>query len=99
MSAGAPDPWSIDYFNPPTPHVAPPTPRTKTPRLIPESDRLFQVQRNSLLTLGALDALEAKMGKEAHKYHKELRALRAPAENTYRVIRSYLEKYLGNGQA
>lgn len=92
----SPDPWEINYFDPPTPHVAPPAPRSKTPRLIPEQDRLFQVQRNSLLTLNALDELEGRLGKDAHKFHKELRALRVPAENTYRVIRSYLDKYLNN---
>lgn len=94
--SSAPDPWSIDYFNPPTPHVPAPAPRSATPKLIPEQDRLFQVQRDILVALNALDDLEHKLGKDAHQYHKELRALRVPVENTYRVIRSYLDKYLNN---
>lgn len=112
MSSGAPDPWSINYFDPPTPHVPAPAPRSKTPRLIPEEDRLFQVQRNALLALNALDELErvlggagrsARLGErdsaggmDARSLSKELRALRVPLENTYRTIRSYLDEYLNN---
>lgn len=87
------DPWSIDYFNPPTPQVRAPSPRVKVPKLLPEQDDLFRVQRDALKALNALDELERVLGDEARKYSRELRALRVEAENTYRVIRSYLEQY------
>lgn len=95
MSSAA-DPWSIDYFNPPTPHVPAPSPRASAPRLIPEVDRLFRVQRDSLKALNALDELERALGKDARGVLKELRALRVEAENTYRVIRSYLDEFASN---
>lgn len=94
MDSDSFNPWNIDYFNPPTPHVPAPSPRVKTPRLIPEQNDLFTVQRDALKTLNALDALEDQMaGPDGRKYHRELKALRVQAENTYRVIRSYLDRY------
>lgn len=94
--SNAADPWSINYFDPPTPHVPAPAPRAKAPKLIPEVDRLFRVQRDSLVALNALDDLEHALGKDAKKVLKELRALRVPAENTYRAVRSYLGDYANN---
>ena len=84
------DPWSIDYFNPPTPDIKAPAPKVKAPRLLPEQDDLFQVQRNSLKVLHDLEDLERELGP---KMSPKLRAVLKDAENTYRVIRSYLEKY------
>lgn len=89
----ASDPWSINYFDPPTPHVPAPSVKPRTPRLIPEVDRLFTVQRDALKALQALDALESRLGKDAGKAARELQALRHEIENTYRVIRSYLDEY------
>ncbi len=81
------DPWSFDAFDPPKPHVAPPRP--KTPKLVPEIDRLFQVQRNALRALHDLDEGDTVEG----HHHRALQSLKRDVENTYRVIRSYLEKY------
>jgi hypothetical protein len=84
------DLWNIDYFNPPTPDIKAPSPKIKAPRLIPEQDDLFQVQRNSLKVLNDLRDLERELGP---KMAPKMRAVLKDAENTYRVIRSYLEKY------
>lgn len=87
------DPWSINYFDPPTPHTPAPTPRVRKPRLLPEVDRLFRVQRDCLKTLRALEELERRLGAEAQKFDRELHSLRFEAENAYRVIRSYLKDF------
>jgi len=90
MSA-SPSPWDIDYFDPPTPHVPAPSPKGNPPKLVPELDRLFQVQRNALKVLNDLKALSGLPHKDP-KVAQALHRLTQDAENTYRVIRSYLDK-------
>lgn len=89
------DPWSINYFNPPAPNVQAPPSRPKVPKPIPDVDRLFQVQRNALKALNELEDVLA--GAEGHQRHK-LQSLQRDVENTYRVIRSYLNEH-ANDQA
>lgn len=95
------DPWSIDYFNPVTPKVRAPAPRgPKTPRLIPEVHELFTVQRHALDVLYSIRELGAKLGDHDDKrVHAVLRTLERDAENTYRVIRSYLQTYAQDNSA
>jgi len=81
------DPWSIDYFNPPTPKAAPQGP--KIPKPIPEVDRLFQVQRNSLKALNRIKAMDTK----DRELRRELQQLEKDIENTYRVIRTWLAEH------
>ena len=87
------NPWDVNYFDPPTPHVPPPSPRSRPPRLLPEQDDLFTVQRHALDVLHDIRDLEAKLGEHAKGLSKELTKLERDAENTYRVIRSYLAQY------
>ena len=88
MSAA--DPWSFDYFSPPNPGVAAPSPRV--PKAVPGMEDLFRVQRNALKTLNALDNLEHALGKD-NKAVRELDALRKEATGTYKVIRTYLSEH------
>lgn len=81
------DPWS---FSPPS--VQAPSPKAKTPRLLPAIDRLFQVQRNTLKVMNDIETLKAHIEKNPHA-QAALRRLEQDAENAYRVIRSYLDKY------
>lgn len=91
MSSGA-DPWSIDYFNPPTPHRAPPSPKAKAPKPVPDVERLFTVQRHALQIMNEIDNLGEVKDKRA------LERLRQAAERNYRVIRSYLAENVAPGQ-
>lgn len=83
------DPWSVDYFNPPSPK-AQAAPGPKTPKLIPEADKLFQVQRNALKALNRIKAIDP--GKD-RAMALELQRLEKDIENTYRVIRSWLTEH------
>lgn len=86
------DPWSIDYFNPPTPKVEAPTP--KVPKPIPEPDRLYQVQRNVLKALTRVQDIRRKQqGTDDRHLQRELEQLEMDIENTYRVIRSWLSEH------
>lgn len=92
------DPWSINYFDPPAPKVGPP-PKPKVPKLIPDEDRLFQAQRNALKVLNNLQNLELELkGKDIGRARATLQALEKDAENTYRVIRTYLNKHVNPQQ-
>ena len=83
------NPWSFDPFNPPNPGVHAPAPRAHTPKLIPEEERLYQVQRNAMKVLQDIDALSRLV--DSHTLHSaEWHRLLMDAENTYRVIRSWL---------
>lgn len=87
MPLTSPDPWSIDYFNPPTPDIKAPSPRVKVPKPVPALDELFTVQRNALKVLNDLQDLDRELkGKIPRKLMQD-------AEHTYRVIRSYLEAH------
>lgn len=82
------DPFSWNAFDPPNTHVAPPAPRSKTPRLFPEVDRLFRCQKATTDVIGMLDAI--KDGKiDHHEYAK----LHKRAEDAYKLIRNYLYEY------
>lgn len=88
------DPWSIDYFDPPTPQVAAPMP--KVPKPIPEADRLFQVQKNALKALNRVQQIEQSVAKSKDvdpRVRHELQQLEKDIENTYRVIRSWLVEH------
>ena len=88
------DPWSVDYFNPPTPKVEPKGP--KIPKPIPEPDRLFQVQRNALKALNRVQQIEQSVAKTKDvdpRVRNELQLLEKDIENTYRVIRSWLVEH------
>lgn len=93
------DPWATNYFDPPTPHVEAPGPQRRTPRLVPEQHELFTVQRHALDVLHDIEALLHALGKHAHDPHveKALRALERDAENTYRVIRTWLKDNVNQG--
>lgn len=85
----------MNYFDPPTPSVSAPSPKARAKKLLPEQNDLFGVQRHALDVLHDIRDLEHALGKEAGKFVKEMRKLERDAENTYRVIRSYLEHYAG----
>ena len=61
-------------------------PKLPTPKIVPQVDDLFQVQRNALKVLGDIRALRDK-----HP-NLDLGGLERDAENTYRVIRSWLDR-------
>lgn len=93
---GRHDPWSSDPFSPPTPHVPAPGPSKRTPRQIPEQHELFVVQRHALDVLHGLADLEHALGEHKHDkhVHAALRSLERDAENTYRVMRTWLRNNL-----
>lgn len=73
-------------------------PKVKTPRIIPGQDDLFAVQRDSLKVLNDLKALADELnsivkGPEGKEAAKLLSRAQRNAEDTYRVIRSYLNKF------
>lgn len=89
---GQHDPWASDPFSPPTPHVPAPGPSKRKPRPIPDQHELFVVQRHALDVLHGLADLEHKLGDKKDKHtHSILRSLARDAENTYRVIRTWLK--------
>jgi hypothetical protein len=90
VSEIAPDPWTINYFDPPTPHTPPPSPKTTAPKPVPQIEDLFRVQRDTLKVLNAIEELEHALGKD-HKVHHQLHALKREAENAYKVINTYLK--------
>lgn len=84
--------FSTDFFNPPNPKAGPKAPGPpKPPKIVPDTNQLFQVQRNALTTVNALQDLLVAIGHD-HKGAKELNAALRAAENTYRVIRTYLKE-------
>lgn len=91
MSSWDQSPWDFS-----APKVHAPSPKTKAPKPFPEPDRLFQVQRNALKVLNDVQEIERHLDKTPHaavRASAVLRRLQQDAENTYRVIRSYLDKY------
>ncbi len=86
----APNPWTVNYFDPPSPSVPAPSPKAHTPRLVPEIDDLFTVQRDLLKALNAKDVIEHELkGSDV----KGFRQLEQQLENAYKVINRYLKKY------
>lgn len=81
------NPWDFKI-----PHVEAPEPKARPQKLLPEADRLFQVQRNALRALNDIEELKRHVEKSPHAA-AALRRLEQDVENTYRVIRSYLDKY------
>lgn len=93
----AADPWSWDAFDlSDAPKVDAPEPFKPRQRLFPEEDRLFQVQKNALRAHQTARDLERELkGKSlGQQAERELRSLLNETEDTYRVIRSYLQKYV-----
>jgi len=80
------DMFQQDWFHPPTPQVSAPRPRSKVPKLLPDVQELYTLQRDLIKCLHAADELEDS---------KEVHALRHQLENSYRVIRRYLIEYDG----
>ena len=62
-------------------------PKQHKPKNVPQADDLFQVQRNSLKVLNEVQRLRDKHP----QLDRDLAALERDAENTYRVIRTYLD--------
>lgn len=91
--ANAADPWSIDYFAPPTPHVPAPSPKTHAPKPVPDPEALFSVQRHALQILNEVENLRGHV-----KDPRALHRLEQAAENGYRVIRRYLAENVAPGQ-
>jgi hypothetical protein len=94
------DPWSWDAFDvTDAPKVDAPEPFKPKQRMFPEEDRLFQVQRDALRAHRTAQDLERELrGKNIGRHaERELRSLLNETEDTYRVIRSYLNKYVGGG--
>jgi hypothetical protein len=85
MSFNPANPWSLNAFDPPGGDVKAPSPHTRTPKLLPDVDRLFALQRNLLKVLNGLPD-----GKDFHQ-------VRADAENAYRNINGYLREYATDG--
>lgn len=92
MSSGA-DPWSIDYFAPPTPHVPAPSRKAPAPKPVPDPEALFSLQRHALQILNEIENLDGKV-----KDPRALERLRQAADNNYRVIRRYLAENVAPGQ-
>lgn len=86
------DPWNIDYFNFEAPKVAPPSPKTRAPKPVPDVERLFTVQRHALQIMNEIENIGEVKDKRA------LERLRQAAERNYRVIRSYLAENVAPGQ-
>jgi len=88
-------PWSnVDNFNPPTPNVSAPKPRTKVPKLVPDEDRLFQLQRNAIKAVNGVAELKRLLRDDDNRHVRtQLNHLELDVENVYRVIRSYLEEH------
>lgn len=87
----------MNAFEPPRPKIDPPAPRSKTPRLFPDKHDLYVVQRHALQVLHGIRELEAALG-DNPKAHKLIQRLERDAENTYKVIRSYLDTYVKDSQ-
>ena len=87
------NPWSFDYFAPTQVRVPPPSPRTHTPKLVPDEDTLFSLQRNLLKVLNHMDHMESTM----NDLPKEWQVMRQDAENAYRNINRYLRENVQGG--
>jgi hypothetical protein len=89
------DPWSWDAFDPDVPKVDAPKPFKGAPKMFPEEDRLFAAQKNALKAARAAEDLQrALRGKIGAHEGRLLDHLVQDTENTYRVVRSYLDKYV-----
>jgi hypothetical protein len=93
------DPWSIDYFSPPTPHVPAPSPKAKAPKPVPDEETLFMLQRHALQILNDIEDLKGRLGhhQDRHLGHA-LQKLETDATNTYKVIRRYLAENVAPAQ-
>lgn len=93
------NPWDINYFDPPTPHVPAPSSKARVPKPVPEPDHLFTVQRHALQILNDIEELQHLIGHhQDHKVGSTLARLAQHAEDGYRVIRSYLATNVERGQ-
>lgn len=96
--SNAADPWSIDYFAPPTPHVPAPSPKAKAPKPVPDEEALFMLQRHALQVLNDVEELQRRVDKKDHHTHAALQKLETDATNTYKVIRRYLAENVAPAQ-
>jgi hypothetical protein len=90
------DPWSINAFDPPRPKVNPPASRMRQPRVvkpIPSQHELYVVQRHALDVLHDLREVEHLVDLKDRKLVQAIQRLERDAENTYRVIRTWLEEH------
>lgn len=80
------NPWAIDYFNPPTPHVEAPKPVVPKPKhAIPGTDQLFKIQDDLIRAVNALDVLKQKP--------QGLSEVERNVQNAYRLINRYLKEH------
>jgi len=117
-SIDAANPWSWDAFSDEVPKVDAPAPFKAKPRMFPEEDRLFKVQKDALKAAQLARELERTQGRheaavvESHtcsscgQRERHVTAARPnrgkpltgqlvdATEDTYRTIRSYLDKYV-----
>jgi len=94
------NPWSLDPFAPPNPGISAPQPFKRAPKLFPEQDRLFQVQSNTLKAVNDVAAFRHALAGKPLPPHADaiLHQLERNVQNSYRVIRSYLDKYVNAGE-
>ena len=92
------NPWSFDAFDPYNgPKVDAPEPFKAAPRTFPEEERLFKIQKNALRAARAAEGLQNSLGEMEGREKALLRELVDATEDTYRVINSYLKKYVAPG--
>jgi hypothetical protein len=102
MALDPASPWSWDSFDTGNvPRVDAPAPFKPKERTFPDEDKLFKIQKDALRAAqGAQElrrALERGGGEAARA--RLLRDLVDDTEDTYRAIRSYLDRYVNNNPA
>src|SRR4051812_43166158 len=80
--------WNTNYWDMKTPRVHAPAPQARTPKPVPEPERLFTIQRHALDMLHTIRDLDAK-NDDPHMA-RLIQHLEQKAENSYRTINTYL---------
>ena len=80
--------WDTNYWDFKAPRVHAPEPKARVPKPVPEPERLFTIQRHTLDMLHVIRDCQKEFGHEDK--HGLLDKLEGQAENTYRVINTYL---------
>lgn len=83
------DPLTTDWFNPPSKHVDAPAPKRAPARLLPEVDRLFDVQERLQKAISLFPDGDKK------DHHQQ--SLEDAVGNAYRLINRYLRDFAGTG--
>lgn len=73
--------WDTNYWDFKAPRVHAPEPKARVPKPVPEPERLFTIQKHML------DMLHLLRDPKAEHHLERIEAI---AENTYRVINTYL---------